>query len=122
MGNREASSQSPICAHDLELAARYAERRARELREEAANAETHHARRSILQEAIEHTTRAKRYRLAAGTKQQTYGIKRADAEAAIEMLREYLHTTDEANLPPILRELQRIPLELAAARDRTEAA
>lgn len=38
------------------------------------------------------------------------------------MLREYLHTTDDANLHPILRELQRIPIELAAARDRTNAA
>lgn|SRR5690606_20218702 len=122
MGNREESIPPPLCAHDLELAARYAERRAQELRDEAATAETHHAKRSILRDALEHEARATRYRLAAGTKQQKYRIKRGDAEAALDMLREYLHTTDDANLHPILRELQRIPIELAAARDRTNAA
>lgn len=54
MKTGEANLPPPLRAYDLELAARYAERRATELRDEVAIAETYHAKRSLTTEAQEH--------------------------------------------------------------------
>lgn len=120
MKTGEANLPPPLRAYDLEHAARYAERRATELRDEAAIAETYYAKRSIITEAQEHEDRARRYRRAAGRAPK--GATRGDTDAAIDTLREYLHTANATDARRVLRELQRLQLELAHTRDLTDAA
>lgn len=116
-GRREKRALTP---HDLEIAARYAERRAKELRDEAATATTVHARRSLANDAQEHEDRARRYRRAAGQLDAREPLTRRDVDEALDTLREHLHNSSLSEARRVINELKRLHLEALHARDLAE--
>lgn len=109
-----------LSSHDLEIAARYAERKAQELRQEAATATTPHARESITQDALEHEQRARRYRRANNHPDTSTTYE--DAKVAIETLRDYLLGTTPTNARRTLRDLRILELEILHGHSRSEVA
>lgn len=101
-----AAQPTGLTKHDLEMAARYAEQRAHDLREEAANANSSYARRSISKDAAAHEARALRYRRAIGKPPKSTG--RSEAAEALETLRDYLRTTPDPDLINALTDLNRL--------------
>lgn len=108
----EVAGATRLTRTDLEMAARYAERRARDLLTEAATANSHYAKQSITCDARDHERRARKYRRAATNAPDT--ITSEDARAALAVLEDYLlATTSPTEARDLNRDLNRLHRKLA---------
>lgn len=109
-----------LSSADLEMAARYAERRAHDLLTEAATANSHYAKQSITRDARDHQRRARKYRHAANNLPDKTTSEAA--RAALAVLEDYLlATTNPTEARDLHRDLNRIHRKLAR-HDATRAA